>query len=256
MVLERLDDPASRSALREPLEAALSLARRSRLLRRRPWPGFGEPFNGQAARRRTIDLLVDEFSPGALIETGTFLGFTTRHIAGYGPPTYTVEVSPRFRYAARHALRDLDNVTLIWGDSAVAMRHLATKGTIGRPFAYLDAHWEEDVPLQAEIDCLLASWEDVVVAIDDFRVPADPGYSYDIYGGVPLSQEQLTLPATATVAYPAVAAVDETGSRRGTLYLAQGEGRAAIEAGQRAGLLAVSGRGEAAVVGKLVEERG
>ena len=61
MVLERLDDPASRSALREPLEAALSLARRSRLLSRRPWPGFGEPFNGQAVRRRTIDLLVGEF---------------------------------------------------------------------------------------------------------------------------------------------------------------------------------------------------
>jgi predicted O-methyltransferase YrrM len=241
VVLERLDNPASSSPLREPVEAALALARRSRLLRRRPWPGFGEPFNGQAVRRRTIDLLVREFSPDAMIETGTFLGFTTRHIAAYGLPTYTVEVSPRFRYAARYALRDLDNVTLIWGDSAVALRRLAEQRKLERPFAYLDAHWEEDVPLQAELDCLLANWEDVVVAVDDFRVPADPGYAYDIYGGVPLSLEELALPPTTTVAYPAVAAIDESGSRRGTLYLGKGAGRSAIEAGHQAGLLTIQG---------------
>ena len=239
MILERLDNPTSRSRLREPAEAVLALARRSRMLRRRPWPGFGAPFNGQAVRQRTVDLLVAEFSPGAIVETGTFLGFTTRRLAAYGLPTYTVEVSQRFRYAAHHALRDLDNLTLIWGDSPLALRHLAEEGAIDRPFAYLDAHWEEDVPLQAELDCLLTSWKDVVVAIDDFRVPADPGYAYDIYGGVPLSEEQLALPAETAVAYPAGAAIEETGSRRGTMYLAIGEGRSAIEAGQRAGLLTI-----------------
>lgn len=125
MIVRRLDEPTRAARLLEPLEKVLSHMRRWRLTRESPWKGFGEPFNGQAARKRTVDLLVREFSPGTVIETGTFLGFTTRCLAGYGVPTYTVEVSPRYRYAARSALQDLDNVTMIWGDSAAGVRQLA-----------------------------------------------------------------------------------------------------------------------------------
>jgi predicted O-methyltransferase YrrM len=221
--VERLEKPAAAERLREPAEAALSLLRRWRMLRQRPWKGFGEPFNGQATRRRTVDLLVREFSPRTLIETGTFLGFTTRCLADYGAPTYTVEVSPRFRYAARFALRDLDNVTMIWGDSAAGVRHLAERTEVTRPLAYLDAHWEEDVPLNAELECLFSSWEDVLVVIDDFSVPGKPGYGYDIYEGVPLSLDELSVPEGVTVAFPAAPAAEETGSRRGTVFLARGK---------------------------------
>jgi hypothetical protein len=240
MIVERLEKPAVAERLREPLEATLSLLRRWRMLRLRPWKGFGEPFNGQAARRQAVDLLVREFSPGTLIETGTFLGFTTRCLAAYGIPTYTVEVSSRFRYAARFALRDLNNVTMIWGDSAAAVRHLTRQAEVTRPLAYLDAHWEEDVPLNAELECLFSNWEDVLVVIDDFRVPGQPGYGYDIYDGVPLSIEELSVPKGVVVAYPAVAPAAETGSRRGTLYLAHGEAaRSALGAAEREGLVAV-----------------
>ncbi len=240
MIVERLEQPTAPERLREPLESALSLARRWRMLRLPPWKGFGEPFNGQATRTRTVDLLVREFSPGTMIETGTFLGFTTRRLAGYGVRTYTVEVSRRFRYAARFALRDLDNVTMIWGDSAAGLRHLAPKQEVRRPLAYLDAHWEEEVPLDAELECLLSNWDDVLIVIDDFRVPDDPGYGYDIYSGIPLSLDELSLPGDALVAYPAVAATEETGSRRGTVYLAKGDAaRAALEKAEQEGLLAI-----------------
>lgn len=240
MILRRLKKPTAAERLLQPLENAVSLLRRRRMLRLAPWKGFGEPFNGQAARKQAVDLLVREFSPESLIETGTFLGFTTRCLAGYGPHTYTVEVSRRFRYAARHALRDLDNVTMIWGDSAAAVSRLAQEGEAKRPLAYLDAHWEEDVPLNAEVDCLLSNWEDVLIVIDDFCVPGDPGYAYDIYDGVPLSLDELSLPEGVTIAFPATPAIEETGSRRGTVFLAGGEaGRAALEAVERAGLVAI-----------------
>lgn len=240
MIVERLEKPTATEQLREPLENALSQLRRWKMLRRHPWKGFGKPFNGQIARRRTVDLLVREFSPGALIETGTFLGFTTRCLASYGLPTYTVEVSPRYRYAARTALRDLDSVTMIWGDSAATMRHLASRPNVTRPLAYLDAHWEEDVPLNAEVDCLLSNWKEVVIVIDDFHVPGKPGYGYDIYNGVPLSLDELSLPGDVTVAYPAVTAVEETGSRRGTVFLGSGEGaHLALGAAEREGLVAI-----------------
>ncbi len=244
MMVERLDHPGGWERAKAPLECALALARRQRMLWFHPWPGFGEPFNGQEARRRTIDLLLGQFSPDAVIETGTFLGFTTRWLAGLGFDTYTVEVSPRFRSAGRFALRDLDNVTMIWGDSAAAVRHLAKGDRISKPFAYLDAHWEKDLPLNEELDCLLTTWRDVLVAIDDFHVPGEPGYGYDIYDGVPLSVEQLSLPETATVAYPVAPASEETGSRRGAVYIGQGEvARQALETAQREGMVAIQREG-------------
>jgi predicted O-methyltransferase YrrM len=245
MIVERLDDPSGLERAAAPLEGALALARRQKMLISRPWPGFGEPFNGQAARTRAIDLLLSEFAPGAVIETGTFLGFTTRWLAEKGVDTYTVEVSPRFRAAGRYALRDLENVTMIWGDSAAAMRHLAAGSRISKPFAYLDAHWEDDLPLNDELDCLLSTWDDALVAIDDFHVPGEPGYGYDVYNGVPLSLEQLSLPESATVAFPATPALEETGSRRGAVYIGQGEAASqALMAAQRGGLVAVQREGE------------
>jgi hypothetical protein len=238
--VERLDPPSPGERVTAPFEAVLALARRQKMLWFHPWPGFGEPFNGQATRKRTIDLLLDAFEPETVIETGTFLGFTTRWLAARGPDTYTIEISPRFRAAGRFGLRDLDNVTMIWGDSAAAVRHLSEPGRVSKPFAYLDAHWEKDLPLNEELDCLLSTWEDVLVAIDDFHVPGDPGYGYDVYDGIPLSLEQLPLPKTATVAFPATPALEETGSRRGAVYIGQGESaERAIETARREGLVAV-----------------
>jgi predicted O-methyltransferase YrrM len=240
MIVRRLEEPQPAKRLREPLDSVLSSLRRQKLLRTRPWKGFGEPFNGQVKRRQAVDLLVAEFGPDTIVETGTFLGFTTRHLASYGRPTFTVELSSRYRYAARRALRDLDNVTMIWGDSAAALRLIADESLLVRPLAYLDAHWEEDVPLAAEVECLLSRCEEALIVVDDFHVPGEPGYAYDIYDGVPLSLGELSLPAGTAVAYPATAAVEESGARRGTLYLASGaRARSALEAAERQCLLAV-----------------
>lgn len=109
-----------------------------------------------------------------------------------------------------------------------------------RPLAYLDAHWEENVPLNAEVDCLLSSWRDVLIVIDDFHVPDEPGYANDIYDGVPLSLDELSLPGGVTVAFPAVAAIEETGSRRGTVFLARGDAaRSALGTAEREGLVVI-----------------
>lgn len=240
MILRRLDQASSADRIREPVERALSDLRRAKLMRTRPWKGFGEPLNGQAVRRRTVELLADRFAPRAMVETGTFLGFTTHYLAAFGLPTYTVEISRRYRYAAESAVSGLDNVTMFWGDSASALRTLAAEGKLERSLAYLDAHWEEEVPLAAEVDCLFGACEDLLVVVDDFHVPGQPGYAYDIYAGVPLSIEELPLPTGALVAYPAVPATEETGARRGTLYLGKGAAaRAALEAAAAEGLVTV-----------------
>lgn len=218
----RLDAPSRWRRAREPVLVAGAVLRLLdwRLIRA-PWPGFPQPFAGQWARRRAIELLVARLAPDGIVETGTFLGLTTRALARLGVPVYSVEVQPAYHHLAKLALRGAREVTLVCGDSAAALEWLRARGTVRRPLAYLDAHWFEPLPLPREVACLLEGWDDVLVVVDDCRVPDDPGYGYDSYGGVPIAAEELPLDG-ALVAYPALPARREGGARRGTLYLARG----------------------------------
>jgi hypothetical protein len=75
-----------------------------------------------------------------------------------------------------------------------------------------------------EVDTVLSAWPDSVSVVDDFLVPHDSGYGYDIYDGRALSLELLALPEDVVAAFPSLPAVRETGARRGTLYLGKGHG--------------------------------
>lgn len=208
-------------------EALATAAAGWRLLRSRgnpPWPGFGDPFNGQAERTSTIVALVEGLQPDAAIETGSFFGFTAARMADFGAPVYTIERDPGLYNVARLRLRGRPNVTVLLGDSAVVLPKIAAEAEIRRPFVYLDAHWGGGLPLATEVDTVLRTWSDCVVVVDDFLVPHDSGYGYDIYDGRALSLEMLSLPPEVAAAYPSLPAAQETGARRGTLYLGQGRG--------------------------------
>jgi hypothetical protein len=188
----------------------------------KPWPGFGEPFNGQATRLRSIRNLVASFSPDAFVETGTFLGHTTQFFSGNGVPVYTAEVKLPVYLAARMRLAFAPDVTVMRADSSKAISDLAARRPFERPLAYLDAHWWRDLPLPQEVATILGTWNEALIVIDDMKVPDDPGYGYDMFEGQPLSIDMLNLTNGTVAAYPAVSSSDETGGRRGTLYLAQG----------------------------------
>jgi predicted O-methyltransferase YrrM len=167
--------------------------------------------------------LLDEFQPDAVIETGTFLGLTTRFLAKSGLPVYSAEIKPEYYHIAKLNVRQHPNVNLVCGDSVDMLEHLSRNGdSIRRPFAYLDAHWWDQLPLSDEVSLVLDRWSDALLLIEDCRVPGDPGYQYDIYDGVPLTAETLPLPNDAIAAYPRASARDERGARTGTLYVGHG----------------------------------
>jgi len=192
------------------------------------WRGWGEPFNGQHQRARTVGALVDRFKPDALIETGTHMGFTARHLASYGPPLYTVELDPGHRLLAKRRLGARPNVTLVHGDSADALAWIASAPRVQRPFLYLDAHSRGELPLDAELRIILGRWQNFALVIDDFKVPGDAAYGYWSFRGTSLALESLTLTDDVLAAFPAQPASSETGSRKGAVYLGRGEGAAAI----------------------------
>ena len=204
----------------------------TRAVRQRFFPGgrptrrAASPFNGQEIRRQTVQRLLDVFSPDAVVETGTYFGDTTRYFAGNGQPVYSVEMSRVFCAAARVLLAGTKDVKVIRGDSAAVVEALVRQRRFQRPFAYLDAHWYDRLPLRDEVAALMRC-ESAVAVVDDCRVPEDPDYGFDDYGKFRIDIELLEGMDLAA-GYPTDPAGSETGSRRGTLYLGHGDGREAL----------------------------
>ena len=193
---------------------------------------WGGPFNGQQGRRAIFEAIVCSQNPQLIVETGTYRGTTTEMLASAGTPVVTIEAHPRHYGFARVRLRKLPNVDLRMGDSRQAMAKLFHR--IGPPsqpgtlFAYLDAHWNADLPLAQELD-LAFTWDrDAIVMIDDFQVPDDPGYGYDDYGPgralTPAYIEPVCRAFKLAKLYPKRTSDEETGARRGCVVLAS-EGR-------------------------------
>jgi hypothetical protein len=200
--------------------------------------GLGRPFNGQRVRLATVRALIDAYGPDAIVETGTFLGDTTRFFSGNLVPVYSIEIKAIYHLAAKLAMLRRPDVTLIRGDSVEVLSALAVSRPFRRPLAYLDAHWWSHLPLRGELDRLLRGWDRAAIVIDDFQVPGDRGYGFDAYEGVPLSLDMLQLPPSAFAAFPAGPSSEETGARRGTLYVGNGDAAvAALEELVGAGLL-------------------
>jgi hypothetical protein len=147
--------------------------------------GWG-PFNGQTARQALFVDLLTKSGPNAIVETGTFLGATTEFMSQAGLPVFTIEAHPRNYGFARARFWRRRNVKLVYGDSRTGLHKLfdgALHPLSGLTiFFYLDAHWNDDLPLAEEIDIIFSHCPMAVVMIDDFEVPSDAGYGFDDYG--------------------------------------------------------------------------
>ncbi|MDP8236206.1 MAG: hypothetical protein P9M08_07465 [Candidatus Erginobacter occultus] len=187
-----------------------------------PWGG---PFNGQRYRQRILFDILYHFPIKSIVETGTFYGSTTALFAVTALPIYTVEINPRyFAYARVRFLFNRDNIHFYRGDSRTFLQTLARDTSVPKTdvFFYLDAHWEEELPLRDELGIIFSGWGNPIVMIDDFRVPKSD-YEFDDYGpGERLDLEYIKQVVNAyelSVFFPAVSASAETGGKRGCAVL-------------------------------------
>ena len=122
---------------------------------------WGGPFNGQRSRQDLFHSLVERSAPIAIVETGTYLGTTTEFMAATGLPIFSVENNPRNFGYARARLWRSHNVHLLRGDSRAALRRLfdgplRCSGNHSL-FVYLDAHWNNDLPLAEELEIVFGA---------------------------------------------------------------------------------------------------
>jgi hypothetical protein len=185
---------------------------------------WGGPLNGQIQRQRIFDELWQKVPLQAIVETGTFRGTTTVRFAECGVPIHTVEASPRYHAFAELRLRPLrDKVDLQFGDSRSFLRSLAARSSVPRSnvFFYLDAHWEEDLPLREEVDIIFSGFRRSVVMVDDFEVPGTR-YAFDDYGPDKVLNLAYLAPLghlKLSAFFPRADVSEETGARRGCVVL-------------------------------------
>ena len=187
---------------------------------------FGGPFNGQKFRQQIFKDLNREAVFKAIVETGTFRGVTTAFMAENASiPIYSVESEPRFFHYATWNLNRFKNVRVFNADSREFLAVLVKDDSVPKSdvFVYLDAHWNEDLPLFEEVKLIGENWDDVVIMIDDFEVPDDGDYKFDDYGsGKKLSLDYLgdELLSNWAVFFPSGRGADDSGIKRGCVVLA------------------------------------
>ena len=196
-------------------------------LRRRPANQFGGPFNGQQGRTALVEGLINSIDPVLVLETGTYRGTTTEWFAKQHRPVISIEGNPRNHAFAKARLRKLKGITLLLGDSRDVLNSLSSTSCDFRGerpiLAYLDAHWNADLPLESEIRIIFSTNRRSVILIDDFEVITDAGYTFDDYGpGARIDLNYISRVVSEhdlAVFFPTLDARKETGFRRGCAIL-------------------------------------
>ena len=234
--LQGLSKKAAAAALRKSLPQA-GVGALDYLTRPKMRGALGGPFNGQRERRRIFEDILYSFSPRAIVETGTFRGTTTDYMATLAAvPVFSVELDAHsWGFSRARFLLDR-RITLSHGDSRSFLRWLVSSGRVDPTvpcFFYLDAHWNEDLPLVAELDFILGNFRSPLIMVDDFQVPFDQGYGFDTLAEVPFGLGMvagaLARHAVRRVFFPAAASSAETGARRGCLVLGNDESTQTLE---------------------------
>lgn len=190
-------------------------------------PGDSVGFNGQRHRKGIFSDLLNQFRFETILEAGTWTGNTTAYMAqSSGLRVHSCEINRRFHMLARVRLRTIPGIYLQLSDSRRFLLNCISLGLAGtRSFIYLDAHWYQDLPLREELQIIAENWKEVVIMIDDFQVPGDPGYGHDNYGpGKELSMHELAAifdRLDFVPFFPAQPSTSETGAKRGCVVLGQ-----------------------------------
>jgi predicted O-methyltransferase YrrM len=187
------------------------------------YPSRG-PMNGQTARLEVCRRILKDFNITSIFESGTYRGTTTEWFAQFGIPTISIELNPRYASFSEARLRKYPHVRVVRGSSSNSLRSCIKQrdrsGGIG--VYYLDAHWGEHLPLADELRAIRDEDPHAIVLIDDFQVIGDPGYEYDDYGsGNALTVDYLDRKglANCSMFFPSIPAIEETGCRRGYIFL-------------------------------------
>jgi hypothetical protein len=143
-------------------------------------------FHDDVILRRLIAGIIKNLPITGFLETGTGLGDSTLFVAKIKPqlPVFTCELNRQRYWHSRIRLWRWRNVEVHRGSSPDFLRDLLGRdGIAAFPLVFLDAHWYDYWPLPDEIRMLTADGNKMIIVIDDFQVPGQPQFGFDVGGG-------------------------------------------------------------------------
>jgi predicted O-methyltransferase YrrM len=148
-----------------------------------------DAFNGQLSKYEIFLDLVAKRPMRHAIETGTFMGWTTRLLAENFENVATFETSDAYQQKAKAFCANHSNIAFLLDDSERIEEAMERRGIPAGDvdFAYLDAHWHAHCPLRTEIDFVLRAYPNAIIMIDDFEVADDDAYGFDEYPSMTLN---------------------------------------------------------------------
>jgi hypothetical protein len=168
-------------AMRSKLRAAI------RIFESRKYVGYG-PLKYSAKKNALIMVFLRD---APIIETGTYLGDTSRDFAKLGYEVHTIEISRKLSDAIFPMLKAM-GVNCYWGDSGILLPQIIQNilgGGTNKANFWLDGHWsggitsradDYETPIVRELNSIatfLPQFASVVIAIDDIRCFGnDPSY--------------------------------------------------------------------------------
>ena len=135
--------------------------------------------------QKAFKKLVEELKVTSIVETGTFMGYSTSFMAENFPniPIYTGEINPKNYSAATRNLKKFKNVKTFNKNSPDFLENLIKNKLLGeKPLFFLDAHWLNYWPLEDEIKIISEKIKKAIILIDDFKIPGNEAFVYDKYG--------------------------------------------------------------------------
>jgi hypothetical protein len=148
-------------------------------------------FNLEAIRAYIFWKLHRLHNCSSFVETGTLYGntagFTNRV---FKTPVFTAELNSTHHLVSKANLAWARGVTQYKASSPDFLNQVCQGSAIGdNPMFYLDAHWNEFMPLPDELTIIAENCDKAVILIDDFMVPWDDRFLYDEYPDIRIDVE-------------------------------------------------------------------
>lgn len=178
-------------------------------------------FENDKFAREKFKHIIESNNIKTVIETGTYLGSTTKWLSQWADTVHTIEVNPENYSKAVKNLRENNNVEVWQGNSAELLKEILPLHKDEPLFIFLDAHWESYNPLIDELKVIADNKLKPIIAIHDFKVPGKPELGYDSYQGQDYdwswirSSVENIYGEDYTIEYNSEA----TGAKRGIIYI-------------------------------------
>ena len=171
---------------------------------------FNKPFNDQKTRKEIVKEILESIQFDKIIETGTLFGNTTEFFQKFNIPVVSIEISEFYFLVSKIRFIDKGNVNLINSNSSDYFNKLIPSKE--KIFFYLDAHSQEHIPLMNELSKCL-EFKNSIILIDDFKVPGNKNFGFDVYKGEELSLKNYEILSSHDLYFPNYNPNKDNGSR-------------------------------------------